>query len=114
MAKAKKIIRANVIVAQVIHLVDSNNTMRGEIYADDPASGGEASVKLYDCSRRPRVHMTIRRDGTPHFGLLREDGAVVLGIGVSELGGTGLEIYDSGGRMVLTLRVSPTGELYYP
>lgn len=116
MAKSKKKAKRQrkVVCAQEFRLEDSQGNIRCLIFADDASKGGYASITLNDCRNRARIHLSVHGDGTPHIGLLRENGSVAFGMGISPLLGTGLMIHDSNGGPILFLGVSPGGEHYYP
>lgn len=116
MAKAKKAARfkRRILRAHEFHLVDVRGQIRGIISSDDTSDGTDTSIQLYDSQNRARVHVSVRADGTPHIGLLRENGSAALGIGINAFLGTGLAILDTEGKQILTFDVSPNGELHYP
>ena len=113
MSKAKKSAKSErtIVRANEFQLVDAKGTIRSMLWADHT---GRAPIDLRDARGCPRIHLFVREDGTPHLGLLRDNGSVALGIGMCPFQGTGLAIYDSAGKQILTLEVSPEGKVRFP
>ena len=96
-AKKKAKSRKKIVCAQEFHLTDSRGNLRCAIWTADTDDGELVSLTLNDSRNFTRIHLTVNGDGTPQFGLLREDGSVAAGIGISPYFGTGININDKFG-----------------
>lgn len=72
---------------------------------------GKPYIRLYDSRGCERLVVSLDDDDQPQFGLLDLDGHTLVGIGVKEDLGSGINIFDSEGNLKLVVGLDTHGNV---
>lgn len=70
---------------------------------------GQPYASLYDANGLERLVLALDDNGHPQIGLLDRDGKTIVGIGMSDELGSGINVFDRSGELKMILRVDPQG-----
>jgi hypothetical protein len=90
--------------AEQFCVFDSDGNMRAWLHA----FGGDPRLDLLDENGRARATVALDK-GVPTISLLRADGKLLLGLGVSAEGDTGISIARSDGTLQFLVRITEQG-----
>lgn len=73
--------------------------------------GDEApTIRLYDPQGLERLVLTLNQRGQPQVGLLDVQGKTIVGIGINDEMGCGLNLFDGAGDLKVVVLIDPTGK----
>lgn len=96
----------DVLKARRIEICNSNGMCAISL---DCWSDGHPFIRLYDMQGREKLVLSLNQHNQPQIGLLDSEGATIVGIGVTDELGCGLNLFDTTGALKVMIAVKPDG-----
>jgi hypothetical protein len=96
----------DVVKARRLEIV---NALGSCVISLDCWDDGKPFIRLYDVDGRERLVFSLNHRDQPQIGLLTPEGATIVGIGVNDDLGCGLNLFDTNGILKIVIAVTSDG-----